>query len=331
MDFKDYYATLGVARTASDAEIKRAYRKLARKHHPDLNPGDKAAEAKFKEVNEANEVLGDPEKRRKYDELGANWRQYEQAGQQGRQPGGAGGWSGPFPGGGAPGGGGGFRTMTPEEMEGMFGSGSSADPFSDFFQTFFGGGGSGQADRAQRRGRSKRGHDVESAVDLTLEEAFSGTTRRIMVTHDGHSRTVEVRIPAGVKDAARVRASGEGEPAPQAGGTAGDLFLVVHLLPHPRFERRGQDLHAKIALPVATAVLGGEASIPTLTGSAVRLKVPELTRSGRVFRLRGHGMPAVGKPDERGDLYATAEIAIPDKLSEEERKHYEAIRDLGQD
>ena len=118
------------------------------------------------------------------------------------------------------------------------------------------------------------------------------------------------------------------EPAPQSGGTAGDLFLVVHLLPHPRFERRGQDLHAKIALPVTTAVLGGEASIPTLAGSAVRLKVPELTRSGRVFRLRGHGMPAVGKPDERGDLYATAEIAIPDKLSPEERKHFEAIRDL---
>ena len=209
----------------------------------------------------------------------------------------------------------------------MFGSGSSADPFSDFFQTFFGGGGTGPADRTQRRGRSKRGHDVESAVDLTLEEAFSGTTRRIMVTHEGHSRTVEVRIPAGVKDGARVRASGEGEPSPQSGGAAGDLFLVVHLLPHPRFERRGQDLHAKIALPVTTAVLGGEASIPTLTGSAVRLKVPELTRSGRVFRLRGHGMPAVGKPDERGDLYATAEIAIPEKLSAEERKHYEAIRD----
>jgi curved DNA-binding protein len=326
MDFKDYYATLGVSRTASDAEIKRAYRKLARKHHPDLNPGDKAAEARFKDINEANEVLGDPEKRRKYDELGANWRQYEQAAEQGRAPGGSAGWSGPFPG---AGGGGGFRTMTPEEMEGMFGGGrAGGDPFSDFFHTFFGGGGA--AESAPRRSRPTRGHDLESTVELTLEEAFSGTSRRVMVQRDGQSRTVEVRIPAGVKDGARVRASGEGEPAPQ-GGTAGDLFLTVHLLPHPRFERRGQDLHGTFALPVTTAVLGGEASVPTLPGSAVRLKVPELTRSGRVFRLRGHGMPAVGKPDERGDLYATAEIVIPDKLSAEERRHYEALRELAHD
>jgi len=329
MDFKDYYATLGVPRTASDAEIKRAYRKLARKHHPDLNPGDKAAEARFKEVNEANEVLGDPDKRRKYDELGANWRQYEQAEAQGRAPGGAGGWSGPFPGaGGAGGGAGNYRTMTPEEMEEMFGGSGGADPFSDFFHTFFGRAGGGEPqERGPRRARSKRGQDVESPVDLTLEEAFSGTSRRVVVKHDGHSRTVEVRIPAGVKDGARVRAAGEGEPAPQ-GGTAGDLFLTVRLLPHDRFERRGQDLYVKIPLPVTTAVLGGEASIPTLAGSSVRLKIPELTRSGRVFRLRGHGMPTVGKADDRGDLYATAEIAIPSKLSPEERKHYEALKTL---
>jgi curved DNA-binding protein len=326
MDFKDYYATLGVARTASDAEIKRAYRKLARKHHPDLNPGDKASEAKFKEVNEANEVLGDPDKRRKYDELGANWRQYEQADPQGRAPGGTGGWSGAVPGGG-----GSYRTVTPEEMEDMFGGGSGADPFSDFFHTFFGGAGAAETPApGQRRGRSKRGHDVETPVELSLEDAFSGATRRIMVKHDGHSRTVEVRIPAGVKDGARVRAAGEGEPSPQNGGTAGDLFLVVRLLPHSRFERRGPDLYVKIALPVTTAVLGGEASVTTLAGSAVRLKVPELTRSGRVFRLRGHGMPTVGKPDERGDRHATAEIAIPEKLSDEERKHYDALRQLSQ-
>src|SRR5579871_1167109 len=243
MDFKDYYATLGVPRTASDSDIKRAYRKLARKFHPDLNPGDKAAEAKFKEVNEANEVLGDPEKRKKYDELGANWRQYEQAQAQGGGPGAGAGWSGPFPGTGS-GGGATYRTMTPEEMNEMFGGGGGgADPFSDFFHRFFGQGGASDAsERTTGRARPRRGQDVESPVDLTLEEALSGTSRRVTVTHDGSSRTVEVRIPAGVKDGARVRATGEGEPAPH-GGTAGDLFLTIHLLAHDRFERRGQDLY----------------------------------------------------------------------------------------
>src|SRR5262245_58646285 len=201
MEFRDYYSTLGVSKTASDADIKRAARKLARKYHPELNPGDKVAEAKFKEVNEANEVLGDPEKRRKYDELGANWRAYEQT----PPPPPGGGWStGP--------GGASYRTMTPEEMQEMFGDG---DPFSDFFHTFFGGGGAGPG-RA-RTSRPRRGRDVESAIELTLEEAFAGTTRRVTIKHDGHSRTVDVRIPAGVKDGARVRAAGEGESAPSGG------------------------------------------------------------------------------------------------------------------
>ena len=319
MEFKDYYSTLGIAKSASDADIKKAYRKLARKYHPDLNPGDKAAEAKFKEVNEANEVLGDPDKRRKYDELGANWRAYDQAPPP---PGGAGNWSGDRRGGGA------YRTMSPEEMQDMFGN---ADPFSDFFHTFFGGGG-GPAGTAEpgRRGRTpraRRGRDVESPVELTLEEVFSGTTRRISIKSDGHTRTVEVRIPAGVKEGARVRAAGEGEAAP-AGGSAGDLFLVVHLLPHGRFERRGQDVYTRLSIPVTTAVLGGEVEVPTLAGSTLRLKVPALTGSGRVFRLRSHGMPTVGKPDERGDLYATAEIGIPTRLSDEAREHYEALKRL---
>jgi len=321
MEFRDYYATLGVGKTASDADIKRAYRKLARKYHPDLNPGDKTAEAKFKEVNEAHEVLGDPDKRRKYDELGANWRAYEQA-----PPPGAGGWSPPFAGG-QPGGGT-YRTMTPEEMEELFGN---QDPFSDFFHTFFGGAG-GRSTEQGRRGRSARparGRDVESTVDLTLEEAFTGTTRRISIRHDGHARTVEVRIPAGAKDGARVRAAGEGGAAPP-GGAAGDLFLSVRVLPHPRFERRGQDLYTRISVPITAAVLGGEVDVPTIAGGTLRLKVPELTGSGRVFRLRGHGMPTVGKPTERGDLYATAEVLVPTRLTTEQRKHYEALRKLEQ-
>ncbi len=329
MDFKDYYATLGVPKTATDAEIKKAYRKLARELHPDLNPGNKTAEARFKEVNEANEVLGDPEKRKKYDELGSNWRAYEQ--QQG-QPGSTGSprgpWSGPF----GQAGGGSYRTMTPEEMQEMFGGSGGDDPFSDFFHTFFGGasGGTRTGGRRGRAARATRGSDFESPIDLTLEDAFSGATRRLRLeSHErgGTPRTVDVRIPAGVKDGARVRVAGEGEPAPR-GGAAGDLFLVVRLLPHKRFERDGADLRTHVDIPVTTAVLGGEIQVDTLGGSTLRLKIPPHTAGGRVFRLRGHGMPTVGKPDQRGDLYATVDVTIPGSLSDEERQHYEALREL---
>ena len=320
MDFKDYYTTLGVPKTASEKEIKQAYRKLARKHHPDVNPGDKSAEAKFKEINEAYEVLGDPEKRRKYDELGANWRAYEQAQQQG-QP-----WGAPF-GGNAysanTGGAGGYRTMTEEEMRDLFGN---EDPFSDFFKTFFGGGGSsgGGRQRAGRATRVQKGRDIEHEVDLTLEEAFHGTTRRMSIKEGGHARSVDVRIPVGVKDGSRVRAAGEGESGAN-GGVAGDLYLRVRIRPHAMFERKGEDLHSRVAVPVTTAVLGGEAQVPTISG-AVRLKIPESTQNGQVFRLKGHGMPAVGKPDDRGDLYATVDVQLPRSLTKEQREHYEALR-----
>ncbi|HSC27957.1 MAG TPA: DnaJ C-terminal domain-containing protein [Vicinamibacterales bacterium] len=319
MEFKDYYQTLGVAKTASNKEIKQAYRKLARKLHPDVNPGDKSAEARFKEINEAYEVLGDPDKRRKYDELGANWRLYEQAQQQGQPwPGGA-----DFGGQGAwtidMGGPGGYRTMTEEEMRDLFGN---EDPFSDFFRTFFGGGGREQA-RAGRGPRRQKGRDIEHEVELTLEEAFHGATRRISIKQDGHTRSVDVRIPAGVKDGSRVRAAGEGE-AGSNGGAAGDLYLRVRLRPHPVFERQGSDLRVKIPVPVATAVLGGEAQVPTITGS-IRLKIPETTQNGQVFRLKGHGMPAVGRPGERGDLYATVEVQLPRALTPAQRQQWKAV------
>ena len=326
MDFKDYYSTLGVAKTATGKELKQAYRKLARTHHPDVNPGDSSAETRFKEINEAYEVLGDPEKRRKYDELGANWRMYEQAQQQGQGfPGG-----GPFAGGawnintGGPGGG--YRTMTEEEMHDLFGN---EDPFSDFFKTFFGGGGAREAGGRARQGRTPRtqkGRDIEHEVELTLEEAYHGATRRISIKQGGHARSVDVRIPVGVKDGSRVRAAGEGESGSN-GGAAGDLYLRVHIRPHPVFERRGTDLHAKVAVPVTTAVLGGEAQVPTITGS-VRLKIPETTQSGQVFRLKGHGMPTVGKPDDRGDLYATVDVQLPRSLSQEQRQLYEGLMKL---
>ena len=337
MEFKDYYQTLGVTKSASDKEIKQAYRKLARKHHPDVNPGDRSAEAKFKEINEAYEVLGDPPKRRKYDELGANWRMYEQAQQQGQ------GWPAGSPFGdvsgfgGAPGGGGawtinmgggpgGYRTMTEDEMRDLFGN---EDPFSDFFRTFFGGGGSareGGRGRAGRAPRTSKGEDIEHDVELTLEEAYHGATRRIAIKEGGHARSVDVRIPAGVKDGSRVRAAGEGASGSN-GGVSGDLYLRVRLKPHPVFERRGNDLHAKVAIPVTTAVLGGEAQVPTISGS-VRLKIPDGTQNGQVFRLKGHGMPAIGKPDDRGDLYAAVEVQLPRALTREQRQHYEALKEL---
>jgi DnaJ-class molecular chaperone len=316
MDFKDYYATLGVAKSASEKEIKQAFRRLARKLHPDVNPGDKAAEARFKDINEAYEVLGNPETRKKYDELGSNWKLYEQA--QAR------GGPNPFAGGRGGGSGGGFRTMTPEEMEEMFGGGGESHPFSDFFTTFFGGGGGATSERPRRRA----GRDVEHEIELTLEDASSGVTRRLEFQRgSGPSRSVDVRIPPGVAEGSRVRVGGEGEPG-RNGGPAGDLFLRVRLAPHPVFERKGQDLYVNVPVPVTTAVLGGQVNVPTLAGTPARLKVPPLTQNGQVFRLRGYGMPSVGST-EKGNLFARVDAQLPRALSPQAREHYTALAQLG--
>ena len=324
MDFKDYYSTLGVAKTASQKDIKAAYRKLARKHHPDVNQGDKSAEGRFKEINEAYEVLGDPDKRKKYDELGANWRQYQQAGAQGggfdpRQAGG-GGWNVNF-------GGGQGRTMTQEEMNEMFGD---SHPFSDFFETFFGGARpGGEPGRTRTRGAraARQGRDIEDEIELSLEDAYHGAMRRFSIQHDGEARTVDVRIPAGVSEGSRVRVAGEGERG-SGGAKAGDLYLRIKLAPHPQFERRGRDLYTRTPIPVTTAVLGGEAEVKTLAGKSLRLKIPPTTQNGQVFRLKGHGMPAAGKPEEHGDLYATADVQLPKELTPEQRVHFEALQKL---
>jgi curved DNA-binding protein len=320
MEFKDYYAALGVDKTASAADIKRAYRKLARESHPDLHPGDTKAEARFKAINEAHEVLGDPETRKKYDDLGAHWKDYERTAATGGAPGAA------WPGGGGGGVDGRYRTMTPEEAAEAFGS---ADPFSDFFHTFFGGSFEPAAGRGRRTSRHTRGQDFEQVVDLSLEEVLTGTSRKVRSTRRGQERTVEVRIPAGVQDGARVRAAGEGGGS--AHGPSGDLYLTVRLLPHPTFERRGRDLHTRVEIPLLTAVLGGEVSVPTLSGSSLRLRVPELTPPTRTFRLRGHGLPALGRAEDRGDLLVTAQIQMPTELGGEARRHYEALRALGAD
>jgi curved DNA-binding protein len=321
MDFKDYYSSLGVAKTASQKEIKAAYRKLARKHHPDVNQGDASAEGKFKEINEAYEVLGDPEKRKKYDELGANWRQYEQAGAQGGSP---------FGGGFNPGQAGGYRTVTQDELNEMFGGGNS--PFSDFFETFFGGarpgGGESQSRARGARARAARpGRDIEDELELSLEDAYNGAMRRFSIQHDGEARTVDVRIPAGVSEGSRVRVASEGERG-AGGAKAGDLYLRIRVAPNDTFERKGRDLYTKVSVPLTTAVLGGEADVKTISGKSLRLKIPPTTQAGQVLRLKGHGMPVSGKKDEHGDLYATIDVQLPKELSAEQRAHFEALRGL---
>ena len=326
MEFKDYYSTLGVAKTATEKEIKQAYRKLARKHHPDVNPGNNSAEAKFKGINEAYEVLGDPAKRKKYDELGANWRMYEQAGAAGPQ---SGAWNVNFGGGQPFQGGGGSRTMTEEEMRERFGE---ADPFSDFFHTFFGGSTGGPDEGGGRprgtRGRGPRqGRDFEQEIELGLEDAYRGAMRRLSMTHDGQARTVDVRIPPGVSDGSRVRVAGEGEHG-SGGAKSGDLYLRVRLAPHAAFQKKGRDLHTHVKVPLTTAVLGGEAEVQTLDGKPLRLKIPPTTQNAQVFRLKGHGMPAVGKPDQHGDLYATVDVDLPRQLTPEQKTHFEELRKI---
>jgi DnaJ-class molecular chaperone len=315
MEYKDYYKILGVAKSATEKEIKAAYRKLARKHHPDVNPGNKEAEARFKEINEAYEVIGNPEHRKKYDELGANWRAYQQAPGSGAEGPGGQGWRVDF------GGPGGFRGVSEEELGEMLGGGA----FSEFFQTFFGG--RPAQGRGQARSRRRAGRDVEQEIELNLEEAYRGTLRRLSIKSDGHTRTVDVRIPAGVKDGSRVRIPGEGESGVE-GGTSGDLYLRIRLAPHERFERRGNDLHVRVAIPVTTAALGGQASVPTLEGPPVRLKIPALTQGGQVFRVRDKGMPIMKRAGEHGDLYVAVDIEMPKALTPEQRAHYEALARL---
>jgi DnaJ-class molecular chaperone len=209
----------------------------------------------------------------------------------------------------------------------MFGD---QNPFSDFFTTFFGGGFGGGGGTSARggRSRSRKGRDVEHEIELSLDDAYHGTTRRLSLKHDGHTRTVDVRIPAGVGDGSRVRISGEGETG-IGGAASGDLYLRVRLSAHPLFERKGRDLYVKVPLPVTTAVLGGEVEVPTIAGKTVRLRIPAVTQNGQVFRLKGYGMPAVNKNDDTGDAYARVEVQLPTQLTPEERTHYEALAKLG--
>jgi DnaJ-class molecular chaperone len=305
---RDYYEVLGVQRTASDREIKAAFRKLARRHHPDVNPGDPAAAERFKEINEAREVLGDPEKRSRYDQLGPEWRREEA-----RQPAG-GPDASPF--------GRGVRVeYRTDDLDDLFGA---DNPFSDFYDDVFGG-----DRRAGRRGGfgagPMAGEDVEAEAAITLEEAYRGTARTLALeTLDG-ARRIEVRIPPGARDGARVRAAGQGTEG-RDGGPPGDLYLRVRVRPHPTFRREGDDLYTRVPVPLDVALLGGEVMAPTLRGTPVSLRVPPATQNGRRLRLRGLGMPKSGG-DGNGDLYAEVDVRLPEPVPPEARELAERLRD----
>ena len=321
MDYKDYYKTMGVNRDASQEEIKKAFRKLARQYHPDMNMGDKGAEEKFKEINEANEVLSDPDKRQKYDQFGSHWQQYERAGgrpedfnwnpwQQS-----SGGYS---------------RQVSQEELEQLFGNlggmggVGGAGGFSDFFETLFGGAGRrGGVNFGGRPMRQRRGQDAEHTVEITLEEAHKGT-QRILQWEDG--RKIEAQIPTGVKTGSKVRLRGQGSRGAM-GGQAGDLFLNVKILPHPLFERDGDNLLTSVPVGLYDALLGGEVEV-TGIDRRVKLKIPPETDSGRTFRLRGLGMPNMRTPQNVGDLLVKVEIKLPKNLTKDEKQRFHELRQL---
>lgn len=298
MDFKDYYEILGVPPDADQKTIKQTYRKLARQYHPDVNPGNKEAEEKFKTINEAYQALSNPEQRKKYDELRAQYQRWQQSGRAPQdfnwQS-----WTA------QPGQRANVQYETVEDLQDLFGNES---PFSDFFTSIF-----GQArGRQARPGGPRKGQDVEAEVDLTLEEAYRGTTRRLQIG----DRRIEARIPPGVRTGSRVRLAGQGGPGRDA-GAAGDVYLIVRLLPHPNFELEGADLHTEVPLDIYTAVTGGEVRVPTLD-RPVMLKIPPKTQGGRTFRLRGKGMPKPGDPNNRGDLFARVQLRLPENMTEEE-------------
>ncbi len=307
MQYKDYYKSLGVSKTATADEVKKAFRKLAKKHHPDYNPGNKAAEAKFKEINEAYEVLSDPKKRQRYDQLGPDWERYA--------------------GGGAPWAGQGGSSVRWEDL-------GDAGGFSDFFKSMFGDffagagrpqGGPGRGARGQSPFggfpfpgmEQPQGQDVEHPIELTLLEAFRGTGRSLQVSDArGRTRTIDVKIPAGVREGSKVRVAG-------AAGNGADLYLVVKVLPDDRFELKGSDLHCEVPVTLSEAVHGASIEVPTPGGKAT-MKIPPDTQNGQTFRLGGQGMPSA-RGGGSGDLYVRAKVVLPKRMTARQKKLVEEL------
>lgn len=301
--FQDYYEVLGVNRSASQDDIQKAFRKLARKYHPDVNKSPEA-EDKFKQLNEAYEVLKDPDKRKKYDQLGANWK----AGQEFTPPPG---W---------------------ENVQFHFQGGDFGDAggFSDFFRTFFGGAGGfggfgdgmrGAAGQRTAGGWARPGEDHEAEVEVSLEEAFHGGTKKIQLEEAGQRRSYDVTIPKGVGEGSRIRLPGQGGRG-IGGGSAGDLYLRVRLRPHPRFRVQGHDLTTTVTIAPWEAALGAEVNVPLIDGN-VTMKIPPGTQGGQIMRLRGKGLPKRG--GESGDVRVTVQIAVPKQLTERERELFDTL------
>lgn len=320
MDYKDYYKTLGIDRNASQDEIKKAFRKLARQYHPDMNKDDKNAEEKFKEINEAHEVLSDPEKRQKYDQFGTHWQQYERAGGRPedfnwnawQQAGGGGGYS---------------RQVSQEELEQIFGNlggRGGTGGFSDFFETLFGGmGRGGGMDYGGQPMPRQRGQDAEHPIEITLEQAYQGT--QVLLQWE-NGRKIEAKIPAGVKTGSKVRLRGQGGRGAR-GGQAGDLFLKIKVLPHPLFEREGDNLRTTVPVGLYDALLGGEIEV-TGIDRRVKLKIPPETDNGQTFRLKGLGMPNLRNPEKVGDLLVKVEVKLPKNLTRDEKQRFHELRGL---
>jgi len=303
MEYKDYYKVLGVDKQATADIIKKAYRKLAVKYHPDKNPGNKAYEEKFKELSEANDVLSDPEKRKKYDELGENWNQYQNRGSDS----GDFDWSQWQTGG---------RTQSRQRNPSGFGQGGQED-FSDFFESIFGHSRGASAGRQGRR--ASPGEDYSSEADLSLEEAFEGTKRQLNV----NDTVLEITIPPGVKDEQTIRLKGKGGKG-QGGGPDGNILIRLHVSPHPLFRVEGVDLYCDAPVDLYTTILGGKALVRTLKG-AIRIDIPAETENGKVLRLKGKGMPVFGKKNESGDLYLKIKVTLPQHLTETEKELFRKL------
>lgn len=315
MEYKDYYKILGVSKSASQDEIKKAFRKLAVKYHPDKNAGDKNAETKFKEINEANEVLGDAAKRKQYDQLGMNWKQYQQSGtgggfdwgkyqqQSGRQGG---------------------QTHY-QDFGDMFG-GSGGGGFSDFFEAFFGGSGGGGSfgGAKQRTGRRAqlKGEDMQAELPVTLEEAYKGAEKIFEIS----GQTIKLRVKKGVNDGQILRLAGKGNPG-HNGGPSGDLLIVIKVEKHPLYNRIDNDLYMDLPVDIFTAVLGGKIDVQTLKGK-IKMNIPAETSNGKTLRLAGMGMPEYGNESHHGDMYVKVDLQTPKNLTPEEKKLFEKLAEM---
>jgi len=298
MEYKDYYKILGVDRKAGMEDVKRAYRKLAMQYHPDRNPGDKKAEERFKEINEAYQVLSDPQKRAHYDRLGDSYSRWQRSSAPGDFN-----WSDWFA---QPAGG---TRVVYGDLDELFGAGA----FSDFFRTIFSGmGGLGDFPTTSGRGRSRAAPAYQQPVTISLQEAYSGTTRQVRT----NGRRIEVKLPSGARTGTKVRVPEVGPAGP--GGQPSDLYLIVDVAADPRFERDGNDLRTRITIDAFTAMLGGEVEVQTMTGNVI-LTIPPGTQPEQVFRIAGRGMPQLKNPQVRGDLYVRVKVQIPRTLSAKQK------------